>query len=187
MSSSIILPHGSPFSPKGVMDMIAFGEPPSPIKIPNITSPSTISGRGGGKDEVMIGGTTSEEEDSKNATATLHDYGSSAYHARFVVKPSEDIVRPIMHTLFATGRDPRIAWKVLMDDLLVHGIGLKKCGTNGDIFCGIMHSRGGERGGQRVVIVRSNYDELFLACPDATVAAELLLLFKSQGVQIHEI
>ena len=177
MSSSIILPHGSPFSPKGVMDMIAFGEPPSPIKIPNIVSV------GRRHEEIDISSSNEDVENASSSTTT-HDYGSSAFHARFVVKPSEDILRPIMHTLFATGRDPRVAWKVIMDDLLVHGIGLKKCG-NGDIFCGIMHST--ETGGQRVVIVRSNYDELFLACPDATVAAELLLLFKSQGVQIHEI
>ena len=84
-----------------------------------------------------------------------------------------------MVPLLATNRDPRVAWRAIIDDMFVHRLGLKKC--EDDIFCGNLS------GGQRVVINRSGFDEIALGCSDASAAAEMLLLFESKGLNVHEI
>ena len=161
-SSSIIYPNGSPSrSPKGVMDMIVF-QPSSPPKMPDISSFHGVSS--GTKISV---------------DRTKEDHGSSAYIGHFSVTPSDDVLRPILQTYLATNRDPRVAWRVIMEDMFVHRLGLQKCSDN--IFCGNL------AGGQRVVINRSGFDEITLGCSDAGAAAEMLLLFESNGIHVHEI
>lgn len=166
--SNLILSHVSPISPRGVMSISAFeGKNQDKTLVPPLPTSKKSS-----KEKVLPNETT---QVAKQQQAKF--YGSVAYHGRYIIRPSDKIMAPMMHTVLSDAPNAATAVarisRAVLDDILVNQRGFQRSGE--DIYIGYIQ-------GHRVGLARlddHNTDSYALACSDQDTASHFLLLLRS--------
>jgi hypothetical protein len=160
---------GSPISPKSIMMVSKVQENdtshlatkfPAMHKAPDLPLGSARA-------------TTPEIKEPPRQDLPFHE-SSPCYH-RFRATSSD--VMPIMRTVLpiAPSMGERV-YRVTMDDILVHNLGLEQTGS--DLFVG-------QRLGGRVVVARMSPDEYGMFCTDEMHSQEVLVALRSFEVQVE--
>lgn len=149
----------------------------TPVKFPGVTSLPSPPLK---SKKVAVSATAEDKKENQGTTAAaMPTFAESSPYCRHFRATAAD-VDPILRTVLplAPGIGRRV-YKVTMDDILIHFMGLKQA-ENEDLFVGYMQ-------GRRVVVTRMSPDDFGLFCADETQVKAFLLALRSYNVQVQDI
>ena len=181
-SSNVILPPGSPVSPKSVMATFdeQEGRTKDSKKMDHLAKACPLPRR---QPEIAK---TAEPE---IVTAVVDDgspkavQGSTPFYGLYTLRPNENsILAPIMRTVLPL--DARVAAHVsetVMDDILLHQLQFQRDDLSHNVFSGRVN------GGHRLVLARMGNDQYGVACSEEEHAEQFRFFLQACDVQVQKL
>jgi hypothetical protein len=166
---------GSPTSPKSVLHTSFFEHDRD---APKITLPA-ITNTTKSIQHTAID-TKKHEEEMEQCYLSYGTFtGNDPYQGRFFVQPAKHILLPILRTILRSNPpvSPVYAWNRIVDDVLVHRLGLT-ADDKGVVYVGRIMDK-------RVVLVKNNHEEFRLICPDEDTAGHFMMLLQAHDIQTY--
>ena len=180
-ADKIKLPCDSPFSPKGVMEILSFEGQLSPINAPaelcnNERTLAADQMQHQSNPRLQIGSSNSTTNDGNNF------WGSSASHTYLKIKPSDTTMIPILRAVLDVRGDAggRLL-EAIVEDVLMTRLHFVKVEKN--IFCGQIL-------GHRIAAIQfsnTHLDNWLVACADKETASQFITLLRSCDMEVKTI